>query len=174
IRILFSDDRRTVTVTGTRPYDGAPGGWRATMTQMDTTAVPYGDIQALHPAHDFIPTISALSIATSDLFYDVDGDPALLSHTPFDAVYFPTTNQEHVEITAQNAAWLRAEIQSGLVDVPGPPAPAALSLAAGPNPFHHGTRLEYRLATPGDVDLAVFDVGGRRVARLATGHAVAG
>ena len=73
------------------------------MAQADSTEAPYGDIVALQPSHCFIPTISALDLATSDLFYDIAGEPDLLAMTPFDAVYFPAENEEHVAITAQNA-----------------------------------------------------------------------
>ena len=62
-------------VNGTLPYDSAPGGWRASMAQLDTTQAPYGDIVALHNAHCFIPTVSALDLPTSDLFFDVAGTP---------------------------------------------------------------------------------------------------
>ncbi|MDM7914899.1 MAG: hypothetical protein QUU85_06485, partial [Candidatus Eisenbacteria bacterium] len=33
--ILLPPDETTVTVSGTRPFDGAPGGWRDSMAQMD-------------------------------------------------------------------------------------------------------------------------------------------
>jgi hypothetical protein len=72
------DTQMAVTVTGTRPYDNAPGGYRASMAQMDSTEAPYGDIIALHDNHGFIPTISALDLATEDPFYDVAGDPDIL------------------------------------------------------------------------------------------------
>src|SRR5262245_16019456 len=64
IRILFSNTTQAVNASTTLPYDNAPGGTRATMTQMDTTAAPYGDIIALYPSHCFIPTVSALAFAT--------------------------------------------------------------------------------------------------------------
>lgn len=111
--ILLPADQQTVTVSGTRPYDNAPGGWRASMAQMDSTQAPYGDIIALHQRHDFIPTVSALGLDTQDLFYDIAGDPDLLASTPFDAGYFPQANQEHVLVTPENAAWVVAEVGSG-------------------------------------------------------------
>src|SRR5262249_14047265 len=57
-RILFTTTTQNVTVSNTRPWDGAPGGSRASMLELDTTAAPYGDIVALYPSHCFIPTIS--------------------------------------------------------------------------------------------------------------------
>jgi hypothetical protein len=115
--ILFPPDEILVNVAGTRPFDSAPGGWRDSMAEMDATQAPFGDIVALHPNHCFIPSISALAVETSDLFYDIAGDPNLLDHTPFDAVYFPLENQEHVMITPENAAWFTAEIESGVTGV---------------------------------------------------------
>ena len=111
--ILLPPDETFVSVAGTRPYDSAPGGWRDTMAQLGASDPGYGDIIAPYPNHCFIPTVSALALDTNDLFYDVAGDPGILAHTPFDAVYFPTGNQEHVEITPENAGWFLAEIQYG-------------------------------------------------------------
>jgi hypothetical protein len=48
-----------------------------------------------------------------------------------------------------------------------PPAGLALTLAQNrPNPFAGSTRIAYRVPVEGTVDLAVFDVAGRRVAVL--------
>jgi hypothetical protein len=177
IRILFSDTRQTVTVSGTAPFDGAPGGWRASMAEMDSSQAPYGDIVALHPHHCFIPSVSALALETTDLFYDLAGDPELPAHTPFDAVYFPAENQEHVTITAQSALWLRDEIGRGLVSVPTGPVPTAAGLAlqpAAPNPFRSTTRFAFILPAPGPVDLRVFALDGREVTRLTRGPRSAG
>jgi hypothetical protein len=177
IRILFSDTRQTVTVSGTQPYDNAPGGWRATMTQMDEVSAPYGDIVALHPAHCFIPTVSALAFETSDLFHDVAGDPDPLAHTPFDVVYAPAMNQEHVTITPESADWIRSEIQTGVtgVEPPSPGATAAVRVGRPtPNPSSDPVRIALTLPRAATVDIRVLGVDGREVARLAAGDRPAG
>ncbi|HSG29624.1 MAG TPA: hypothetical protein VLA34_14175, partial [Candidatus Krumholzibacterium sp.] len=88
------DDAMTVYAGGTDPYDNAPGGSRGSMADMDSTEAPFGDIIALHERHCFIPTISALDIATDDLFYDVAADPYVMALTPFDTVYWAPVNEE--------------------------------------------------------------------------------
>jgi hypothetical protein len=162
------DDDMQVTVSGTRPLDGAPGGWRSSMYQMDTTQAPYGDIVALHPNHCFIPTISALDIATDDVWYDIDGDPGIMSRTPFDTIYFPAANEEHVTITAQSADWFMSEIRHPAT---GAEAPRLVSRSAlrqnYPNPFNPSTVIAFDIATAGRVRIEVFDVLGRRVATIA-------
>ena len=56
-----------------------------------------------------------------------------------------------------------------------PPLPAeALILENHPNPFTESTTIRYALPEAGAVDLAVYDVLGRRVATLAHGHTAAG
>lgn len=174
IRILFSDTQQTVTVSGTSPFDGSPGGWRSSMAEMDAVAAPYGDIVALHPNHSFVPTISALDLQTPNLFYDVAGDAALLDHTPFDAAYFPTVNQEHVMVTPQNAVWFMDEILQETVDVTPAPLSGAAGLANSPNPFQVSTRLGFVLARAADVDLEIFGVDGRAVRTLMRGPLSAG
>jgi len=173
LRILFSTTSQKVTVSGTLPWDGAPGGSRPSMMQMDTTAAPYGDIVALHPSHCFVPTISALALDTTAPFFDVDGTPDLLAHTPFDAVYYEATNQEHVGISADCAAWVRAEIENGVLAVPEGGA-VGPRLAAAPNPCRTGARLSFTLAQAGPVRLDLYDLGGRRVRALADGRRDAG
>jgi len=175
IRILFSDTRQTVTVSGTQPYDGAPGGWRGTMAEMDTVPAPYGDIMALHPNHCFIPTVSALDYDSPDLFHVVAGDPDPLLHTPFDVIYTQATNQEHVTVTAENAAWIRSEIELGVTGVASGAGPAATMLMPpAPDPAPGRVRIAFALPRPASVDLRVLSVDGREVTRLAAGEWTAG
>ena len=174
-RILISTTSETVTISNSPPWDGAPGGSRASFTELDSVPAPYGDIVALHPSHCFIPTVSALALSTNDPFYNIAGDPALVSHTPFDAVYVPTANQEHVEITAENAAWVKSEVERGLLSAPPPGGglPVAL-VAAGANPFSGRARFTLTLPEPRAVDVAVYAIDGRRVQVLARGTRPAG
>jgi hypothetical protein len=61
------------------------------------------------------------------------------------------------------------------VSAPAPRAfPASLALSASPNPAHTSTTLEFRAAAGDPVALDVFDVRGRRVARLFEGVATGG
>jgi hypothetical protein len=53
-------------------------------------------------------------------------------------------------------------------------AGAALRLRCEPNPARDGTTVRYELPRPGPVEIAVFDVGGRRVATIAAGPRGAG
>ncbi|MBI5168481.1 MAG: T9SS type A sorting domain-containing protein [Candidatus Eisenbacteria bacterium] len=175
IRILFSTTSQTVTVSNTQPWDGAPGGSRASMAELDTTAVPYGDIVALHPSHCFIPTVSAIALDTTNPFFDVAGTPGLAGLTPFDAVYVPSANQEHVLITPENAVWVRNELWQGVLDAAPGTAAAQLALAApAPNPSRGGVTLTFTLPRAGRADLRVYDVSGREIATLARGARAAG
>jgi hypothetical protein len=167
IRIIVPTDDLTITVSGTSPYDNAPGGRRDSMAQMDSTQAPYGDIVALHTHHSFVPTVSALDLATSDLFYDVAGDPDIYSLSPFDAVYFPLENQDHMTIDSESAVSLLAEVRSGVTGIAGAGRAPVFELGA-PRPNPAATEATVRVATGqwGSVDIGVFDVRGRRVATL--------
>jgi hypothetical protein len=168
---------RSVTVSGTSPWDNAPGGKRNSMFQMDTTAAPFGDIMALHNDHCFVPTISALALSTSDPFFDVSAAPDPLALTEFDAVYWPAANEDHVEITAQSAAWFRAEVGAGVVDAPAiAPGPVTGLLAlqpAAPNPFRTAAEIRFTLGAAAPVTVDVHDVRGRLVRRLIDGEELA-
>jgi hypothetical protein len=167
------DTYQTVTVSGPLPWDSAPGGFRASMAQMDTTAVPYGDITALHDNHCFIPTVSALGLEGVGPFYDIAGDAGLLDKTGFDQVYWPATNQEHIAITAENKVWFIEEIQAGVTPVPdsaGDLAAGPVLFPAAPNPFNPRTRISFSVPERGAVELRIHDVGGRLVRILLEGR----
>jgi len=164
-----------VTVSGTEPYDNAPGGTRASMVQMDTTEAPYGDIVALHDDHCFIPTVSALDLDTDDLFHDIAFDPDLMDLTPFDAVFYAATNEEHVTITPENAAWIIFEIEQGVTGIEEDEAPRAVALHQNyPNPFNPSTRIDVLMPKSGRARMTVYDVSGRRVATIFDGVLNAG
>jgi len=66
-------------------------------------------------------------------------------------------------------------VHNGLTDVHGARPPARDLLAPNvPNPFNPRTTLRFELIAGATVELAVFDVSGRRIATLASGHRAAG
>ncbi len=163
-----------VNVAGAVSWDGAPGGWRASMAQMDTTSVPYGDIEALFGHHCFIPTISALDLAGVGPLHDVLADPDLMSRTTFDALHIPLQNQEHVTITPESALWFLDEVREGVTAADDTPAPVVASLRAYPNPFNPRTTVSFDLPADGRAVLEAFDLRGRRVAVLLDAELTAG
>jgi pimeloyl-ACP methyl ester carboxylesterase len=170
IRILFLPSSQSVSVSGTKPFDSAPGGWRGSMADMDATEAPYGDIVALHEHHCFIPTVSALDIDTEDLFYNVGGDPSLLSKTPFDAVYFPAVNQDHASFTAENKQWFLDEVRVGVTDALVPPLRDVVLHQNYPNPFNPATTISFDLPRDANVRLSVYNVKGELVSNLIDGR----
>lgn len=149
---------RTVRVKGTLPYDSAPGSARLTNVEIaigDTGG--RGRIEALYWYHSFIPTISALDITTSDLYYNVQasGD-SVYDRTPFDKVYYPVKNTGHMEITAEIKKWILSEIML---------SPKALGAANDFNVFTLGdltqvdAQTDGRVAAGGDVHLSNYSVG---------------
>jgi hypothetical protein len=172
-RVLFSTTSQTVPATNSAPWNGAPGGSRASMAELDAVPAPYGDITAFYPSHCFIPTVSALALATGDPFFDIAGAPDLLALTPFDALYKPVENQPHVQITPENAVWVRTEIEQGVLAAPSPDA-GPLALRAFPNPFAAASRFSFTLPREGPVSVKVFGVDGRETVTLANGPRAAG
>ena len=106
---------QNIYIDGSLPYDGALGGTydvNAQIARADTDG--HGDIQTDYPDNCFIPVISSLALNTNDVNYrvhDISGYPYPSSNiTPFDAIYAPLNNQEHVKITNENIAWIMNEI----------------------------------------------------------------
>jgi hypothetical protein len=144
------------------------------MAQMDSVPAPYGDIVALHPAHCFIPTISALAYATTDLFHDISADPDPVSQTPFDAIYTQAENQGHVAVTPGNAAWILDQVEIGVAGVTPVAGVNSMLRPPAPNPSSGTLRIGFVLERRGTVDLRVFGMDGREVASVASGVRDAG
>jgi len=111
---LFSSDEGSlnVQVSGTSPYDNAPGGTNNTMEQMALAGTGgYGQIGTEISNHCFIPTVSSLAINTSNLFYNISTDPNIMEKTPFDTIYYPlNTNEPHAFISQNCISWLNDEL----------------------------------------------------------------
>ncbi len=101
-----------IYVNNTLSYDNAPGGDTPTFAEVAEDDPGYGTIIALHDSHCFIPTISALCIEnTNDPEYNISENYENLM-TPFDTLYFPYENEEHVEITPQSITGFITEINN--------------------------------------------------------------
>lgn len=173
----FPVSQQQISVSGTLPYDGAPGGSRASMAQMDATPAPYGDIIAVHDSHCFIPSISALGLGnTTDPFYDIANDPMILANSPFDAVYYPAVNQPHVTVTPENKPWIISEVTDDATGIPDvtPPGRRTVLYQNSPNPFNPSTSIRFELGQAGHVTLAVYNALGGHVVTLLDDHEAAG
>ena len=161
IRILFSTTSQTVTVSNTQPWDGAPGGSRRVhggarhdrgALRRHRRAVP---VALLHF------TVSALALNTTNPFFNVSGTPGLVRLTPFDTVYVPAANQEHVFISPENAVWVRNELWQGVLDA-APGARARLTLAApAPNPSRGAVTFAFTLPRGPRRPARYYDVAAR-------------
>jgi hypothetical protein len=98
--------------------------------------------------------------------FDVSGFPNLLMEPSIN----PDLSQ-NVDMAYHNFADIGWFPQ--LVSVPGGGS-AGLSFAHGPNPTTDGGTLHFRLATSQRVELSLFDLAGRRIARLVGGVMDAG
>ena len=140
------------------------------MPQMDTTAAPYGDIVALYPHHCFIPTVSALDVADATCSTTSPPIPTCSRARRSTRCTRRSTNQEHVSITAENAAWFLDEIDHPTVAVSGAPAAGSISfLSAAPNPAAGDARLTFAATGDGACDVRVYALGGRLVRALTAG-----
>lgn len=118
----FSDGSLTVNMENSHPYDNAPGGTSdATRSIAAGDTDGYGDITTSASNHCFIPTISSLAINTTNVFYNISGDPNILSKTPFEAIYYPTNvNEKHINISSDCVGWVRNELVPQNLVLSGP------------------------------------------------------
>jgi len=132
----------------TRDFDALAIPPPATTVAPRAAAVAPGDsltVRAMFDATD-LPT---------GMYYDVI---TLVSNDP--------AGPHHVHVT------LAIGGATGVGD--GPPATAIAGLAGWPNPFNPRTMVRFDLPRAGRVELAVFDLQGRRVRTLLAGNAAAG
>jgi hypothetical protein len=118
-----------------------------------------------------------------DLWQIMGGGPVVLSPGATDTVAIGLVAGESREALRQAAATARTayfERVLGTEPPPPPPPPEEIALAQNfPNPFRAGETTTIRFAIPasaggGQVDVAVFDVAGRRVRTLVRGSLVEG
>jgi len=122
---LSNDDMYVYVEPGWPALDNCPGGGRRSSGDIaDTDTCDHDDITSDYPWHCFVPTISALDIDTTDLFYNIHANIDTImaqNMTPFDVIYYPigineynqehlNYNQPHLEITEQNKGWIISEI----------------------------------------------------------------
>jgi hypothetical protein len=98
-------EESTKSVKDFKPYDSAPGGTRSTNNEM-------GQGQDIYPKHCFVPTISALSLSTDDLYYNISTSPIMDNYPyirkenkglcPFDYVFLQDINEAHLQVTFNN------------------------------------------------------------------------
>lgn len=92
--------------------------------------------------------------------------------------YHATTSDYHGLAVWNNndnaGTWRLTVYYPDVVAVGDAPLPASLALAASPNPSRGAATLRYALPSGGEVALEVFDLQGRLVRTLASGHMPAG
>lgn len=108
--------------------------------------------------YSFIPTISALAISNEDNWYAAP----VISDSPFDNVFIPSENEEHVTLTQENADFALEEIRMGVLSVSDYLASIRYKLVENPVKENIKVRLDnsqlYR-----NINIFVSSVSGQRI-----------
>lgn len=120
-----ADYRFNVYIQNAIPYDNAPGGWLTSSKSLEVDAgclyiagvcaILLGETMAYVEHENNVPTHSAFGIRLSDLdndpFADIDAAyEADHTITPFDMIYYPDGNLDHIEVNAENMRWFLCEV----------------------------------------------------------------
>ena len=101
----------STSCSGCKPLDTSPGATRNTNKEI-------GQGSEVYAHHSFIPTISALSLNTTNYSFDIsssslmDNYPYIRSNNsllcPFNMIYINSNyvNEDHVETTFENVSWI--------------------------------------------------------------------
>jgi hypothetical protein len=119
---------------------------------------------------------SADSFSAHEIMQDTGSADVVFTMPTYDAYYAVLSNEEHVVDTqvVRGVVELYRREQGSVADgVVGDRRDISLAQNS-PNPFGTETRLAFSLGTDTAIDLAVYDVAGRRVATLLSGTMTAG
>ncbi len=117
--------------------------------------------------HPLMYAPNPLQLGSSISHWDVSATPNLLMEPAINPDL--TTNVDLTRYAFEDIGWLPRTTSVPAV------AGGGAALATGmPNPFTGSTTIRFRLAAAGPTELAVFDLGGRIVKRLARGTWTAG
>ena len=156
----------TIPVTSVSQADGnaikaALGGGVTATLSLDATKT--AGVDALGRVLMYAPNPDQPGSSVSH--YDVSAFPNLLMEP---AINPDITNLDLTVANFYDIGWLPQT-----TDVPGGQG-SALAFTHGPNPTRDGGTLRFRLPSAQRVRLALYDLGGRRIARLADGPLDAG
>ncbi|MBC8276901.1 MAG: S8 family peptidase [FCB group bacterium] len=145
-------------------------------------------IETVEPSGDtvfvIIDSTAAFTVTASDedgdpltYYFEIDGQAAeenetgLFDFTPLTADTFTLT----VEVSdligfEDNAAVTIIAQQNTSIEESNPALPEKFNLTVYPNPFNAKANISFCLDRESNIDLTVFDISGREVESLATGH----
>ncbi len=154
-------------------FSDVVGVWNQILDTACRKVAPYpgADLWPPPPWHIAAVTFDGRVMVSTNCGGSWSDETGDLPGTPVDVAYSPYDDGLYV-CTANNGVYFVADVVTGAPD--GPAAPAEVALSAWPNPFNPQTRLRFTLPEAGRAELAVFDVGGRRVATLLDGRRDAG
>ncbi len=122
-----------VALTAADSLDVAPGGYRKSPRDLLDAAAALGlegKLRTDLDRHSFIPTFSALGVATGDSRYNPSADAQVASRVPFDSFFWEKCNRGHVEITDDAVGFVVREL-AAFRDATEPPPPALYRTACG-------------------------------------------
>ncbi len=96
--------------------DNAPGGTRDSFHVLfDSIPSGYRDDSdyCRAPDHCFIPTVSSLGISTTYCNLPLHTNESLQALSPFDEIHYPSSNEAHITINANNKLWFLKAILEG-------------------------------------------------------------
>ena len=116
---VYESLAKSKSPTFTNGLDSAPGG-RFDLTALGSSLGSnalltefFANLNILY--FDFIPTLSSMAVSSSTNLYS---NVTATSTTPFAASYIPTTNENHVTLTAANVAFALNEILNPALSTP--------------------------------------------------------
>jgi hypothetical protein len=148
------------------PQDDAPVQFGVSASDPDGDAIMglTADLSGLPPVND-----AAFTITVPPAVGEFTWNPTVNDSGNFAVTFTATTNY----LPGSNTTWIR--VIGAVTGVPGEPAPAVYRLGQNrPNPFNPGTEIDFSLAKPGHVRVAVYDASGRLVRELMSAALPAG
>ncbi len=150
------------------------GNWTDISNNLPDSPINCMLVNPLDPTMLFVGSdVGVYYSSTSGAAWQLLGS-GLPTVSTYDLILHPPTNTLFAGTHARSIWSIDLNVATAIASSDPPANRTVFGLAAAPNPFNPTTTIRFHLAESGEINLAIYDIGGRLVRTLTEGEASSG